>query len=150
MNIEDILRDTAPDLVCNEFTKKNKVGAVAGGVSAVCAIGTLGIVSTPIAIPLAIAGVLLGAKGESSVKNATRKATKGVASVVGNVVMGVGTVVGNMLNGTNSVAVNLVDGTNDLAGNIATRVNNTISELSDAFKTYEDFLERGFASLQAR
>ncbi|MDB9453084.1 hypothetical protein [Dolichospermum circinale] len=72
MESEDFVLDLAEEVVFNDFTDNNKVGAIAGGVGALYAIGALGIASGPITIPLVLlaGGVLAGASGESSIKNA--------------------------------------------------------------------------------
>jgi tetratricopeptide (TPR) repeat protein len=80
MESEDLVETLAEAAVFNDFTDNNKVGAIAGGVGALYAIGALGIAG-PIAIPLVIVGgVLAGANGESSIKNAI---VKGVSKLLG-------------------------------------------------------------------
>jgi len=90
-----VVGEVAGEVVFNDFTGKNKAGAIAGGVGALFTIGALGL-TVPIFIPIAIAGgVLAGAKGQSSVK----KTAKNIGSVVENVANEAGSVVGYVSKG---------------------------------------------------
>ena len=70
MNPEDIVADVANELIFNDFTASNTLGAVVGAVATVGFLGVTG----PITVPLALAGgALVGAKGEEALnKNILR------------------------------------------------------------------------------
>ncbi|HYW21746.1 MAG TPA: tetratricopeptide repeat protein [Nodularia sp. (in: cyanobacteria)] len=130
MSLEEVIFDTAANLavdlaeecVLNDFTGKNKVGALAGGVGALYAIGALGLAG-PIAIPIAIAGgVLVGATGESSIKSTARS----ISSIVESVASGLGSVVSYASKGITGGVLGFID----------------------IFKSDEDFLNRGLEKLE--
>jgi tetratricopeptide (TPR) repeat protein len=122
MSLEESVIDLAGECVFNKFTAENKVGSVAGGVGALCAVGALGLAG-PIAVPLAIAGgVLAGAQGESSVKITA----KSIGSIVGSVASGVSSVVGNTTKGITEGFLGFID----------------------IFKSDVDFFKRGVEKLE--
>lgn len=63
MNSEEIVFEVATECLFNEFTNKNRLGAVVGAIATAGALGATG----PIAVPLALAGgALAGAEGEAA------------------------------------------------------------------------------------
>lgn len=92
MNQQDTVTDIATECIFNDFTAKNRLGAVVGAVATVGVLGVTG----PIAIPLALAGgALAGAKGEETLKHTAR----GIKSTVDRVAKGTSSVIENAAKG---------------------------------------------------
>jgi tetratricopeptide (TPR) repeat protein len=119
MNPEEIVIEVAGECLFNDFTGKNKVGAVVGAVATVGFVGATG----PIAIPLALAaGALAGAGGEAAVKGAAK--------------------------GALSVAVIAATGTGYIVGNVAQGITGGIKGVINFFKNAEEILNQGVEKLQ--
>ena len=92
MSLEDIVGDVAEKCIFNNFTAKNKLGAVVGAMATVGVLGVTG----PITLPLALAGrALAGAGGEEVIKSTAR----GIKSTVDNVAKSTNSVIENVAKG---------------------------------------------------
>ena len=92
MNPEDIVADVANELIFNDFTASNTLGAVVGAVATVGFLGVTG----PITVTLALAGgALVGAKGEEALKSTAR----GIKYTVYNVAKGTSSIIENTAKG---------------------------------------------------